>query len=325
VRLRNVAAGNQVILEAGLEQAQVIGAEVFPDGYRVPPVARLTLRRAAVRIYGRVVVRDTTANTSTAVPGAVLSVTDFWRTRADVVASPNQGAMANPNPAQRQFLVAVSPGTLAARALGAGAGSVGLPVVGGDDRMLDEPVEAEATRIGVDRGQNLVAPPSPLANRLVSIEPGNPDRSEYQTLTGLRLEGSAAEPADVDLSLPLSTSHREGSRVARINAPAVSPPTPRVLRDGTAPGDRCVFLDSLTTLPLTGAMRLAGGGAADEYQDFSQFRVAANAEGYYWLPPVQRIARLQITADDGSGNLEVIEVDPEYGEPEQRLDFVYPV
>jgi hypothetical protein len=40
---------------------------------------------------------------------------------------------------------------------------------------------------------------------------------------------------------------------------------------------------------------------------------------------VQRIARLQITADDGSGNLEVIEVDPEYGEPEQRLDFVYPV
>lgn len=323
VRIGNLGPGNQVALEPALQQAHAVGETVFPDGYTVPPPAALTLRRAPVRILGRVVRRDTTANLSTAVAGATIRVSDFWRTNAAVALNPNQGAMTDPNPAVRQFALSVSPGALAARPAGANAGALGLPPVAGDDRLLSQPATGDSTRVDVSRQQNLTAPPSPLGNRLVSVEPGDPDVAEFQTLTAVDPTGTPQEPAVLTTAFPLRHAHREGARVSRLNPPGALPATPRTLRDATAAGDRCVFLDSLAGLPNQGTMRFTGGGPADEFQSFRHFSVLSNAEGYYWLPPVQRITRLEITVDDGGGNVQVVQVDPEYPETEQRVDFVY--
>jgi hypothetical protein len=322
VRIGNLGAGNQVVLESGLEQAQAIGDPVFPDGYVVPPPAVLTLRRAPVRIFGRVVVRDTTRNISTVVAGATIRVTDLWRTSPAVALNP-QGTMTHPNPAQRQFPVAVSPGALAARSAGANAGAIGLPPFAGDDRLLSRPATGDTTRLDVSRQQNLAAPPSPLGNRLVSVEPGDPEVTEFQTLTAVDPTGTPPEPAALTTAFPLRHGHREGSLVSRLNPPGPLPPTPRALRDATAAGDRCVFLDSLGGLPGQGTLRFTGGGPGDEFQSFQQLEATSNVAGYYWLPPVHRIARLEITVDDGGGNVQVVQVDPEYPEPEQRLDFLY--
>jgi hypothetical protein len=323
VRIANVGAGGQVTLMAGLTEPHVLGETVFPDSFATPPTAVLGLRRTPVRIVGRVVARNTAANTSTAVANALVEVSDFWRTRAAIIANPAHGSMTHPVPAQRQFAVAVSPGTLATRAVGAAAGTVVLPLVSGDDRLLARPAVAERPRIEVGSWQNLQPPPAPLANRLLLIAPGDAAVAEYHTVAAVEPVGAVEEPARLTLDLPLRGAHAAATRVSRINAPAVLPPTPRALKDGAEPGDRCVFLDALATLPAVGTMRLTGGGAPDEFQRCERLSTASNVNGDFRLPPVQRVARLALKIDDGAGHIQTIEVDPTYGEPEQRVDVVY--
>ncbi len=101
VRIRTVAAGGQVTLAAGLLNAQATGDPVFPDTFATPPPVVVALRRRAITLVGRVVVRDTSANVSTPVANASVTVTDFWRTRAAIVANPSNGSMTDscPGPA----------------------------------------------------------------------------------------------------------------------------------------------------------------------------------------------------------------------------------
>jgi hypothetical protein len=136
VRIRAVGAAGQVTLAAGLLSAHGVGDPVFPDAFATPPPVIGALRRRAVTIFGRVVIRDTAANVSTPVVNASVTVTDFWRTRAAIIANPSNGAMTDPVPALRQFAVAIAPGVLAPRAAGSLVGSVVLPSAA-DDRRID--------------------------------------------------------------------------------------------------------------------------------------------------------------------------------------------
>jgi len=323
VRIENLGVAGQVMLAAGLIELHILGERIFPDAFATGPATVLALRRTPVRIVGRVVARDTTANTSTPVANVLVEVSDFWRTRAAIGANPANGSMTDPNPAQRQFAVSVSPGTLAARGVGGTLGTIALPTVPGDDRLLARPVAADRTRIDVASRQNLQPPPAPLANRLLLIAPADAAAAEYQTVAALEPVGAVDEPARITVDLPLRRGHGAATRVSRINAPAVLPPAPRALRDATAPGDRCVFLDDLATLAGSGTVRLTGGGAADEFQRYERLSAISDVNGDFRLPPVHRIARLALTIDDGAGNVQTIEVDPAYGEPEQRVDVVY--
>jgi hypothetical protein len=325
VRIRSVGAGNVVTLAAGLVGNHAVGDVVFPDAFAAPAPVVLALRRAPVRIVGRVVARNTAANVATPVAGASITVTDFWRTRADVVADPAHGAMTDPNPALRQFAVALSPGALAERAVGAGVGTLALPPVVGDDRTLALPADGDATRLNVSRRQNLLPAPAPLANRLLLVDADDPDAAEFQSVATVQpAAGAPDEPARLGLELPLRRAHRAGARVSRVAAPALLPPAPQLLRAATAPGDRCAFVDGLGALPAAGTLRLTGGGpVVDEFQRFERLETLSGVDGEYALPPLHRMARVALTVDDGAGHVQVVELEPEYGEREQRLDVVY--
>lgn len=323
VRIATVDAGNQVTLEAGVRQPHVVGEAVFPDTFATPTPVILPLRRVPVQIVGRVVVRDTTANVTTPVPNASITVTDLWRTRAAVNANPASGAMTDPNPARQQFTICITPGALTQRAAAANVGAIALPPVVGDDRLLAESALNGTVTIDATMARNLGAPPAPLANRLILIEPDDATVAEYQTIATVQPVGAPEEPAVLGLELPLRRGHREDTRVTRINAPGALPPTPRLLRDDAAPGDRCVFLDGLGGLGLAGTLRLTGVGPFDEFQSYAQLAATSDAAGHYRLPPIQRIARLQLRVDDGVHPAQSIQIDPEYGDPEQRLDVVY--
>jgi hypothetical protein len=322
VRIRSVDAGNQLTLTQPLQQAQLLGAPVFPDAFVPAPPARVALRRPPVRLLGRVVRRNTATNVSAPIANAAIQVTDFWRTRARLMLDPAHGSMTDPTPAARQFAVSVAPGALAARAAGGVVGAITLPV--GDERRLERPVSAGDGRVEVDRRQLLAPSPALFASRLLRLDPDEPELAEYQTIDTIDPVGGVDEPAELVLELPLRRAHAEGTRVARIDAPAPLPATPRVLRDAAGPGDRCLFLDALTGLGGPGALRLAGGGAPDEFQSFTPLAARSDARGYFRLPPVQRVARLTLRVDDGAGHVQTLEVDPGYGEAEHRLDVVYP-
>ena len=320
VRIAAIGAGGQVTLMAGLSSAQAAGDPVFPDTFATPPAAIAPLRRTAITIGGRVVIRDTAANVSTPVVNASVTVTDFWRTRAAVIANPSNGSMTDPSPALRQFAVAVTPGVLAPRVPGTLVGSVVVPSAA-DDRRTSAPARADETGLRVDRRENLLPSPAPLPNRLVLVDADDPSAAEYHTVGTIAAVGSPAEPARLTVELPLARAHAQGCRVVRMNPGALPPPT-LTLASAAARGDRCLFLDAPLGSP-PGTLQISGG-AADEFQAFAPLSVRTDGNGYFRLPPLHRMARVALTVDDGGGNvLPPIEIDPDYSQAEQRIDAVY--
>lgn len=320
VRLRAVGAGGQVTLAAGLLNAQGIGDAVFPDAFVTPPPVIAALRRQAVTILGRVVIRDTTANISTPVVNASVTVSDFWRTRAAIIANPSNGAMTDPVPALRQFAVAIAPGVLAPRAVGSLVGPVVLPSAA-DDRRTAAPATADQAAVRVNRRENLAPSPAPLPNRLLLIDADDPAAAEYHTVATIAPAGSPVEPARLMLELPLARAHAQGCRVERMN-PGALPPATLTLASDAERGDRCLFLNAALGAPPA-TLRITGG-AVDEFQTFAPLSVRTDGDGYFRLPPLHRIARIALTVDDGGGNvLPPIEVDPDYSQAEQRVDAVY--
>lgn len=319
VRIRAVGAAGQVTLAAGLLNPQAVGDPVFPDTFATPPPVAAGLRRRPVTIAGRVVVRNTAANVSTPVANASVTVTDFWRTRAAIVANPSNGAMTDPVPALQQFAVAIVPGLLAARAAGSLVGPVVLPSAA-DDRETTAPARPDQPTIRVNRRQNLSPSPAPLPNRLLLIDGDDPAVAEFHTIATITSTGSPVEPAALTLELPLAQTHAQGCRVVRMNPGALPPPT-LTLASAAERGDRCLFLDAPLGAPPD-TLRIIGG-AVDEFHSFAPLSVTTDVDGYFRFPPLHRMARIALTVDDGGGNFLVIEVDPDYSESEQRVDAVY--
>ena len=62
-----------------------------------------------------------------------------------------------------------------------------------------------------------------------------------------------------------------------------------------------MFLDALTGLAATNQIEIAGGPQPDEYHNLLSFAVTSDADGYYRLPPLNRVAQLEIHAEKTVG------------------------
>jgi hypothetical protein len=317
-RIANLGPGaNQVTLTSGLRDAHNVGDAVFPDGFDPGPITVLRMHRWPLILRGRVARRNTATGQSTAAAGATVTVTDFWRTR-NAVRTHQPGAMTDPNPAQRLFALGISPGALAARAAGANAGNApALAPVPDEDKFLRRGAQAGANRIDLTDRVN-IAP-----TELLRIDADDASAAEYQTIAAVAPTGDPIEPAAVTLDLPLRNAHPEDARVERFGPPG-APATPRTLRDDVLPGDACLFFDSLNLIPPQGLLRLSAGGAADEYQSFSQLAATADADGYFRLPAIHRVAQLQIAVVDGANN-RTIDFQPDYSERDAWLDVAFAI
>jgi hypothetical protein len=123
--------------------------------------------------------------------------------------------------------------------------------------------------------------------------------------------------------LPLVHEHRAAAPVKRINAP-VTPPATRAFRDDALPGDRTVFLDAVAGLAPQGTLRITDGAAPDEFHGFARYETQSDTDGYFSLPALHRMAQVHITVTAGP-DVQEIDVQPNYGEREQRLDIVFAV
>lgn len=315
-RIRHLGPGpQQVTLDGGLGLPHVIGDVVVADEWTPVDVGAVPLRRPPVIVRGRTVRRNPATNTVTAVPNASVVLLDFWTTLASVKAL-LPGSMTDPNPATRAFLATIFPGLVAPRALGLGqVGRQDLVPVAGDIRFLVRAVAAGAMTLRVSDRQ-AIAP-----GTVLRIEGDDPERREAVTVVTVTGFGPPDQAGDVVVELPFRMPHREGTRIERVLPQPPAPTAP--LRREARPADRSVFVSSLVQLPDNIDVRLTGGAPAVERQHLERYETKSDANGYFALPPVHRVAalRLRFTAPP----LAPVDrtVHPEYGPLENWLDVVF--
>jgi hypothetical protein len=275
----------------------------FPNQFAPVDMGIVYLHRQAVVLRGRIVQHASLA--SIPVPGVPIRISGVWSTfpPPDAPAS----AIEDPN------LVSLHPGLYADRTAVDSLRSCNVGAVAGQDKVLALPApRGEATarlsnRIGVVPGT------------LLAFERDVPGRVEYVLVAAVNGASTDDQPATVKLAHALRLDHEEGTLVEVVLAPT-APSANAFIRDGI-PGDRVAFLAGLADV-IPGVVEISGGETT-EYQTCSLFETVSDADGYYRLPPLSRVASVKLQTPDLTPAQEPV-VSPDYGRYENLVDVVYP-
>lgn len=285
----------------------------FPDSFTPGDMKTLLLHRDPVVISGRVVAIS--GHKTVPIPLASVQITGVWRTFP-----PSDVTAPAPDPPD---LVSLCPPLYAPRKAG-GTGDVlrrrdVVPVVGQDKHLLATAAAGEQTLNLSDRVN--IAP-----GDLLMLDALNPDLVEYVTIATVSGASTADQPAVVELAYPLAYEHKGNALVYKVT---LQPPgLDNALAVDAISGDTCVFLQSMNSLNaisnvLTQNVVEITDGTHTEYHSVRLFFVKSDSNGYFRLPPLSRVAQVDIQAVRGTGSPSTIPFSPDYYSYENRIDFIF--
>jgi len=277
----------------------------FPDAFAPVDLGDLQLHRMPTLISGRVVLNTGTAQQGVA--GAVVSLTGIWRTPppANLVVAPDP-----PN------LVSLTPGAYWDRnAVGSqvqGLNFLGAP--GPDKQLLLQAFPDQFELRLSDR--HLIAP-----NDILAIDTADSARTEYITIQTIAGFSTDDQPATITLNSPLRWVHRPGAIVHKIQFQNVGAPTP-LTQDAIA-GDICLFPTNLGSLGGAPLLSIQSGPNPVEYHAAAYFQATSDAQGFFRLPAISRVAQCGLHVHDGVHTDIDVAYRPDYDDEVSRIDFVY--
>jgi hypothetical protein len=273
----------------------------YPHAFDYRDLPKVPLHRRPVRLTGRVISRSAGALT-----GATVAVSKVW-----MVLKQPAGPSAQPNAmpllaglyqdrktgtAQRQnFSFAPEKKSLLR---GAAAGDVAIHL---------------SDRINLDAAQ------------VLAIESGDLERLELIGIASIPGGTTADRPTEIILDHPLRRDHPQGAIAARAITSGGTGAANNITRPARQ-GDATIWLAGLNGIgPGTGSIVISGGGHPDEYQPTAPYSVKSLSNGQYMLPPIHRIAAVQLTASHPSQPTSIVrKVMLAWNSATQTEDFVFP-
>ena len=286
-------------------------AFVVPDAFTPVQLGDLPLRRRPIVIRGRAVVRQ--SGGTSPVPNATIKVSGIWRTLAEVQHDPL-------TPALGANLISVRPGLYAPHAPVTSFVDLDPPVLArGENKLLSRSIEAQANSAILSDVINL-AP-----SNVLGIEPDDVARAEF-----LPVLSTSASPPTATFSWPSLYEHQAGRRAVKVTPGAARvhvlpvPPGVASMVDASERGDQTLFLDDLNRVSGEHGQVAIDVTARVEYQLFNKYVATCDAEGYFSLPPIHRVAQIQIEASAASHTpITDLEFQPDYTAPGNWLDVVF--
>jgi len=288
-----------------VRRTAVLGPQpTFPATFVATDLGTIDLHSEPVSVRGRVGL--STGTVIAPIAGAAVRVTGIWRTLPAGVLPP---------PSDPPTVVALRPPLYFDR-----AAAVGLvrqremvPVVG-DTRTLLEQARASTPTLRVSNSNGVAA------GSILRVDSA-PERWEFATVLSVVAGSTVDQPATVTLTYPLREEHAPGTDVIRVTPQAAGADIALGL-DATE-GDTCLLLTSMAAIVSAAIVELHGGPSAVEYHHVSRFSTVSSAEGFYRLPPISRVAQIEIEVDDGVHAPLTQVVAPDYALPENRVDFTF--
>ena len=277
----------------------------FPTFFAPADDGVLALHREPFTLRGRAVELTPGLLDPTPMPGLSVSITGVWWTFPPANVDPNSVV----EPAD---LISLHPGLHADRTLvlAASARRRDLAHVAGQDKTLvlpavsGEPTARISDRVGVAPGT------------VLAFEPLLPGRVEYVAVKTVVGASTDDQPATVTLEHRLHLDHEEGTAV-HVVAPQLPAAAHTLVRAGVR-GDRVAFLNGMAGV-TAGVVEITAGGAAVEYQTASLYSTTSDADGFYRLPPLSRVASVKLQTPALT-----LVMSPDYSRYENLVDLVHP-
>lgn len=277
----------------------------FPNAFAPTAINLIRVHRQPVVIRGKTVRANGLATTPLA--GAEVRITGFWETLppANMIV-----------PAQPPNLVSLQPALYSARtAAAARLQRREMTPVPGEDKFLLEAVANGGTQLKLSDRINL------SNGNVILLDADHPDLREYLTIAGVSGASTPDQPAEITLTHAIANFHRDGAVVRRATPQAPGMDN-QFDRDAIA-GDACVFLSSMTDLNPASVVEVFDGINPTEYHGLRRFTATSDADGFFRLPPLSRVAQLEVQADHSGPPVRTRTqiFSPDYAQLENRLDL----
>ena len=278
----------------------------FPNQF-APAVAGTAgvvwLHRTPIVLRGRLVQLIAGQLHPVPMPLVPISITGVWWTFPPADVDPNT-VIEPPN------LVSLHPGLYADRTLGADSlRRRSLAHVAGQDKTMVLPAVRGQDSVRISDRVGVVP------GTILAFEPSRPDRVEYVVVTNVDGASTDDQPATAKLAHRLQLDHEEGTAV-HVMTPGAPAAANLFERDGVR-SDRVAFLAGMAGV-TAGVVEISGGAAA-EYQTVSLYSSVSDADGFYRLPPLSRVASVQLQTPALT-----LVTSPNYGRYENHVDLVHP-
>lgn len=291
-------------------QDEVPQTLTFPADFTPRDLGVVDLHAEPVALRGRVI-RRTPAGVVSALDGVTVEVTRFW-SRAPTALVPAASVPA--------AMVALTPPLYANWA--AGGPTPGrmrrrtMTAQAGQDKALVAFAAAGSLRVHLSNSMQA------QAGRFLAIEPDTPERMEVVQIAAIEVGPSADAPATATLTYPLAFNHARGTLAQRVTLTA--PGAAKSITRSASAGDTSLYVNNLTGF-AAGIVEVSNGVAAPEFHAARIYRATtvAGGDGYYRLPPIHRAAMLTLRARIAGFTDVALDFAPRYGQPENRLDFVF--
>ncbi len=263
-------------------------------GRNDPPVG---LHRPPITIEGRVIER--TNGVATPVAGADVELTGIWRAMPGAV----------PPAAELPRVLSLRPALYFGRPASDGLlRSRTVTEIVGEDKVVLNWNEIGEDHLRVSDSVNLAVDDFLLIAT-------DSDRQELVTIASISSDGTTDLPATIELTHGLAYSHRPGTRVRRVTLGAVG--TDRALTQQSISGDTCLFLNNVAGLDVANIVGEVVGAQPgtilpNEYHWLGFFATTSDASGNFRLPPLSRVAQIELQAVGGANAITFI---PDYVSP----------
>jgi hypothetical protein len=284
----------------------------YPDGFSPVNLNTVWLHRTPTTISGRTVAHDRTVRA-----GSDVTVNGIWASQAALLGGP-----ALPN------LISITPGLYVDRPAGGSVRQYNVSPQIAQAKQLIVPGQAGTMEVRLS-DQIGLAPGS-----LVIIEWPDPDRSEIILITAIVDPGASPDqPATAVLAQALSRDHPDG--VSAYPAIVAAPGAANALSLAGQAGDTTLFPGTLSGLDATAvAVEVSGGSALAEYHWAPRssvvgssivYHAMSDGEGYFRLPPIHRLAQIQLHATHPSEPTPLdLAVALDFGRAKLEIDLVFP-
>lgn len=275
----------------------------FPGSFVPFDIGPWELHREPLSIYGRVELRQLLVP-DRPVTGATISINRLWM-RCPTPALPGPDAMTP---------LALSPRCAARRPALSTVVARAMTPSGGPYQLVQD-LTPGASQVLLSNTVGLAA------GDVLAFDRADLDRVEYLAVAAIPGAAPATAPALVDLRFPCQHLH-----LALVGVDRVTPQPPGAVNLTAVPaiaGDQTLLLQSpMAGIIANDVVEISGGTAGAEYLIANPAVTITNALGFYRLPPLARVCQLELQADDGVHAAVLQTMLPEYGGPEQRVDFL---
>ncbi len=272
----------------------------FPGRFTPLDLGDIGMHREPVTLRGRVARPD-----GTPVSGLTVRIESIWRRLP--------AATASPPPDPSQLLGLHLPLDFPRQAGVARLRRRELIEVVGEDKALMEPAAREQSQIRCSDRVNLA-----VGDRL-AIDTGDPELTEYLAVSDIQGAVSPDAPARIGLAAPLAREHRAGATVRRVTVQPAGPDN--LFAVDALAGDGCVLLDGLNGLAGSLFVEILDGVHPNEYRRMRAFATNTDADGCFRLPPLSRVAMLDLRVFGGPLSADIDGFVPDYGRREQWIDL----